>query len=111
MTSFAEPVSVLLDRLSIVLAGSFNPTIFQPAWFGHHQILRESEAEQATIKMLNPQLAHFQTEWLEVQVLRERFVAMSRSGGYEGPLRDVVVSIFSRLEHTPVRALGMNREV
>ena len=38
-------------------------------------------------------------------------MVISRNGGYEGPLKDLVVSTFGRLEHTPVKSLGMNREV
>ena len=104
-------VKILLDRSSIVLVGSFNPTIFQPAWFGHHQLLRDAEASDAKVEFINPQLSHFKTDWLEVQVTRDRFMVLNRNGGYEEPLLDLVISVFALLEHTPVTALGMNREV
>ena len=32
------------DLASIVLVGSFNPVIFQPAWFAHQGLISESEA-------------------------------------------------------------------
>jgi hypothetical protein len=106
----AEPVTVLLNRMAIVLTGSFNPSIFHPSWFARNEILRSSEADAADVKMVNPQLAHFQAEWLEIQVFRNRFMALSRNGGYEGPLADLVTSTFRRLEHTPVEGMGLNRE-
>ncbi len=97
--------------MAIVLAGSFNPAIFHPSWFARHGILRDSEADSAEVRVVTSQLAQFQMDWLEVQVQRERFMVISRNGGYEGPLRDLVISTFKRLEHTPLKALGMNREV
>lgn len=111
MISSPDSVAVLLDRMAIVMAGSFNPSIFHTSWFAKNGILRDVEADGADVLMVNPQLAHFRAEWLEVQVTRERFLALSRNGGYEEPLRDLVVSTFTLLSHTPVKALGINREV
>jgi len=105
-----ESVTLLLDRMSIVLVGAFNPVIFQPMWFGRQGLLREAEADAADIVLVHPQLTHFRTDWLEVQVTHDRFVAISRNGGYEGPLLDIVQGTFAILQHTPVKALGMNRE-
>jgi hypothetical protein len=107
----SSPVTTLIDRVAIVLNGSFNPTIFQPAWFAAKNLLREAETSAAEVKIIGPQLCHFQTEWLELQVIRNRFIAQSRNGGYEGPLKDLVASTFGLLEHTPLSNLGMNREV
>ena len=106
-----ESVTVLINRMAIVFLGAFNPAIFQPAWFGRHGLLRDAEADAADVELIHPQLTHFRTEWLEVQVTRDRFMAMSRNGGYEAPLLDLVVGTFTILEHTPLKMLGMNREV
>jgi hypothetical protein len=112
-TMSAQPagVSELLDRTSIVLKGSFNPTIFQPAWFARHGLLRDTEADEAQVQIVHQQISDFKTGWLQVQATRDRFVAVSLNGGYEAPLLDFVISTFTLLEHTPLSHLGMNREV
>ena len=56
-------------------------------------------------------ITQFKTAWLELQVTRTKFVAQSINGSYEEPLTDLVISVFTLLEHTPIQAVGMNREV
>jgi hypothetical protein len=111
MSAAPTGVTVLVDRMSIVLLGSFNPAIFQPAWFARHGILREAEADEAPVQVVHRQLADFKTSWLQVQVTSDRFAALSLNGGYESPLMDFVLATFTLLEHTPLTQLGMNREV
>src|SRR5262245_43736296 len=109
----AQPagVSILLNRMAIVFRGSFNPAIFHPSWFARHDILRAAEADEARVQILNGHITDFKTGWVQVQVTRDRFAAVSVNGGYEGPLLDLVLSTFTILEHTPLSQLGMNREV
>jgi hypothetical protein len=111
MSSPPTGVTVLLDRMAIVLRGAFNPTIFQPQWFARHEVLRPSEADEALLQIAHAQVTDFKTGWLQVQVTRDRFSAMSLNGGYEAPLCDFVIHTFGILEHSPLTALGMNREV
>jgi len=66
---------------SIVLLGTFNPTIFQPEW-----LVRQ----------------HFETEKYVLQVTNEKFVAASKPNASSAPLRDLVHGAFFILEHTPV---------
>ena len=47
---------------SIVLLGSFNPKIFQPEWFFRQELLSEDEVKDADIKVIAPQISHFETE-------------------------------------------------
>lgn len=98
-----------LGGASIVLIGSFNPAIFQPAWFGAEGLLPKSEAEGAEIEMVHPDFVSFSTEWLVVQVTREQLAAVSRREPYDS-LRDLVVGTFSLLSHTPLRSMGINRD-
>jgi len=58
---------------SIVLIGDFNPRIFQPAWFGKEHLIRENEADTATIKIIHPDIVSFSTEWFELDITRDRF--------------------------------------
>lgn len=97
-----------IDWPSIVLAGSLNPSIFHPAWFGKQGLIRDEEAK-AELEIVSPQVAKFKLDWVEVQVTPERFTATAFDAGHALPLRDLVIGTFERLEHTPIRAVGLNR--
>ncbi len=100
-----------VSAVSVVLLGSFNPAIFTPAWFALNHLLPESAAENVVPEVVHAQFSAFSTEWLRVQVIPDRFQAESRSA----PLirvRDIVLRIFrEQLFHTPVSAVGINREI
>jgi len=95
---------------SIVVAGDMNPTIFHPLWFAKEGLLSEIEAKEAKVKLIHPDISAFLTEWLEVQVTREKFIVKTRMDAYFEPLRDLAVGTFSLLAHTPLRAVGVNFE-
>lgn len=100
-----------VNGASIVLAGSFNPTIFQPQWFARQNLLPQAEADAAKILVLVPQICDFETERFRVQVTTERFAAFSKPDANPVPLRDLVLGTFFILEHTPVTAIGLNRHM
>jgi hypothetical protein len=97
------------EGASIVLLGSFNPGIFQPAWFGAHGLIRAEEVESATINVIHPEVCAFATGWFSIQVLRDRFVAQASDAGHYLPLCDLVLGVFQLLEHTPFDKMGLNR--
>jgi hypothetical protein len=92
----------------IVLVGSFNPKIFQPEWFARHELLPQGEADAAEIKLIVPQVCHFETERFIVQVTEQQFLAATKPNANSAPLRDLVQGAFFILEHTPVSAMGLN---
>jgi hypothetical protein len=98
-----------VNQAAIVLTGSFNPTIFQPEWFARQNLLPVQEAEQATIKIMVPQVVDFQTARFELQVTADKFVLISNPDANPSTLKDVVLGTFFILEHTPLTALGLNR--
>jgi hypothetical protein len=99
---------VSVEDITVVLIGDFNPKIFHPMWFAHHGILREAEAQEATIEVIHPDVCSFSTEWLTVQVLRDRFTAGVKAEVYRPHLGDLVRYAFSLLSHSPVRQMGIN---
>lgn len=101
----------VLDASSIVLLGSFNPAIFQPMWLASHGLIRREEAEQADGLVFSPEVAAYKTDWLTLKVTRNRFEAVSEDPAHAQPLRDLVLSVFTILEHTPLRQMGINRHV
>ena len=48
------------------MLGSFNPPIFQPAWFAEHESFSEEDRVEAEahLGLIHPELAPFQTDWL-----------------------------------------------
>ena len=100
-----------IDEVGVVLVGSLNPAIFTPAWFALHGLLPESAAESAELEVAHPQLTRFSTDWLRLQVTTDRFMAESAQAPYIR-VRDLVVRVFKEhLDHTPLRAMGINRNV
>lgn len=100
-----------ISGATVVLVGSFNPMIFQPAWFARQELLGQAEADAAEIKVIVPQVAHFETERFAVQVTSERFIVSSKPSVNPAPIGDLVRGVFFILEHTPANALGINHHM
>lgn len=96
---------------SIVVVGNMNPRIFHPIWFAKEELLPASEAENARIEVIHPDVAVFSTPWLNIQVTRQQFIANTSMQAYFEPLRDLVIGVFELLGHTPAVALGVNFEM
>jgi len=95
--------------LSIVFRGNFNPAIFHPSWFASHDLIRSQEVDAAQIQIVHPDAAVFKAEWLEINVVRDRFQASTVQESYYEVLRDLVISVIDLLSHTPLRVMGVNR--
>lgn len=99
---------VSVEEMTVVLIGDFNPKIFHPMWFAHHNVLREAEAMEARIEVVHADVSSFTTEWLTVQVMRDRFTAAVKADVYRPHLGDLVRNVFTLLGHSPVRQMGLN---
>jgi len=101
-----------ISAASIVMVGSFNPQIFQPFWFAHHDIISDEDAEIAKIAVLLPEISRFNLEGdFSVQVERERF-AIDRAVAPLIRIADVVCRLFGELlPHTPIGQVGINRMI
>lgn len=97
-----------IQGMSIVLVGSFNTSIFQPAWFARHKLIRDAEAENASIEVIMPGLTKFRLDWLWLQVTDDKFVVESVQEPYYEIMRDLVIGTFRLLEHTPIKMMGIN---
>jgi len=103
-------LQIQAQGVSIVLIGNLNPAIFHPSWFAVHNLLRPEEADAATTNIVHPDVASFKTEWLEVNIVRERFQIGTIQESYYEALRDLAVGILGLLSHTPLRVMGINRD-
>lgn len=100
--------NLISKEASIVLVGNFNPTIFHPEWFLRHEIVPEVDVEGAKIEIVHPEITKFAFPWLSIEVLQGKFIARTKDTDHFNPLRDLVMSAFMLLEHSPVSQLGMN---
>lgn len=104
------PPQLETQAVSIVLRGPFSPAIFHPSWFALHELVRRQESEAAKVDIIHPNAAVFTTEWLQINVVNDRFLATTSQESYYEPLRDLVVGVLELLSHTPLRAMGVNRD-
>lgn len=100
-----------IQGMNIVLLGDFNPKIFQPAWFAAENLIRASEAEAANIEIINPEIAIFNLDWLQVQITRDRCAYSTAQEPYYEVIRDLCLGTFKLLKHTPIRIMGINWQV
>jgi hypothetical protein len=99
-----------IEGVGIVLVGSFNPQIFQPAWFAAEGLIPKEEEEIAKIELIHREIASFSTDWLHLQVTTDRFSATTTQSSFYEPLRDLVLGTFRLLRHTPILQMGINRD-
>ena len=98
-----------INGASIVLVGSFNPAIFQPEWFARNGLLPQGEVDESKLSLVHPQVSQFETERFAFQITLDRFTVQGKPNATSGPLRDLIAGTFYILEHTPVKAMGLNR--
>lgn len=87
--------------LSIVIRGDLNPRIFQPYWFSAQGLVGNQEADGARIEVIHRDISHFALDWIDIQVLRDRFTVRLLQEGHEESLRDFVLGTFKLRHHTP----------
>jgi len=96
---------------SIVLIGDFNPKIFQPAWFASEGLVSGSVAENAKIQVIHPELTVLEFEDYRMQIEASKFLVATSSDPLFEVIRDLTLSTFELLRHTPVRMMGINTEM
>jgi hypothetical protein len=99
-----------IQAANIVFRGDFNPAIFHPSWFASYELIRREEAEAAKVQIVHQDAAVFSTEWLDFNVVRDRFQAATTLESHYESVKDLVLSILSLLSHTPLRVMGINRD-
>ena len=100
-----------LQGHTLVLRGNFNPSIFQPAWFGAQSLLPNAAVASAKISIVRPEVTVFSIEWCRIEVTEDRFAIGSTHEAYFERLADLVIKTFRILIHTPVHMMGINYDV
>jgi len=97
-----------IEGTSVVAIGGFNPAIFHPSWFAANNLIRQEEADEAKVEHVTPAISTFEIGLFRVQVIPERLSFETEDPSGVSPLKDLCVATFSILEHTPIRAFGLN---
>jgi hypothetical protein len=104
----AEPLSNQRG-LRIILTGSFNPRILQPAWLAAQKLIRDAESENADIKIVHEEVVAFGLDWVTLQVEHDQ-LTISSTPKSETPeqVRDLAVGVVEILDHTPIYHVGID---
>jgi len=97
-----------IQEYTIVLVGTFNPSIFQPMWFAHEGLVRPEEAKNARIEVIHTQALSISLGSIALKVFQERFSASTEKASDYEVLKDLVLSTFRILNHTPIQKMGLN---
>ena len=97
-----------LQASSIVFIGSFNPKIFQPAWFVKEELIQKQEGDEADIEIIHNEFVSFGLHWLKLSVRRDRFQVSTSQESYYEILKDLALGTFKLLKHTPISQMGIN---
>lgn len=105
------PASIEFSGVAVVLAGSFNPAIFQPTWFSLRELLPEGVVLDAAGSILvTPDLTTFTADWLGIQVTQQQAIFSTLDEARSADLRDLVLGVCDLLPETPVDAVGINAD-
>jgi hypothetical protein len=100
-------ISPQISGVSVVALGDFNPLIFRPDWLQSKEIIVESDLN---INVVHADIVEFSLPWGEFHVDRERASISSLQEPLIG-VHDFFIKCFQYLPETPIRAVGINRDI
>jgi hypothetical protein len=101
---------IQIQNANIVLLADLNPAIFRPSWFAVHNLLRIEENEVATVNIVHPDVASFKTEWLEVNIVWDRFQIATVQESYYDALKGYRSRNTWASESYVMRVMEINRD-
>lgn len=102
------PTQLKIEGVSIVLRGPFTPAVFQPRWLATLGLLREREAEDATVEVIHNDVAAFKAGWLAFQSTDDYLHVSTSEWSMIEPLRDFAIGILRIFPASQPIALGIN---
>lgn len=101
---------IAMDGVTVVVNGHFNAAIFSPLWLLQQNLIGVAEFGDAQIEVITSDFASFSCKWLNCQVVPDALQFNTTDPSEFERLRDVVVGVLTALPHTPIAALGINRQ-
>jgi hypothetical protein len=100
-----------LESVAVVIKGLFNAAIFSPQWFRDQNLVGSAEMATQQIDLITRDIALFRMGWLSCQVNPEGLQLSTSEPEEFERLRDAAIGVLRILAHTPISALGINRDV
>ena len=96
---------------SVVLVGSFDPTLVQPQFLLEKGLVRESDLSSLKIETMIPDVAALSFSWLSIVVERTKITA-STTLTYPAPepVRDFILDLVKEMRSSRLTALGINSD-
>lgn len=96
-------------EFSLVVVGNMPTTLFTPQWLLNHKLLSETEAENATIHIISPNLTRYEiAEWGKIEIRPDRLVFATVSDSHHEVIKDIVVSLITAVDGNKLNYLGVN---
>lgn len=108
MEYFKFEENIERHELNIVIIGSFNPVIITPFWLSGKSLIRESDAKNASIRIMHNEIVDYDLDWVTINITQKRFQLHCVKEPFFELTRDLVVGIFNFLKETPVSSFGYN---
>ncbi|TFZ00674.1 hypothetical protein EZ313_19680 [Ramlibacter henchirensis] len=105
------PTSFENKGSTVVVAGSFAPSMFHPLWFQSNDLLGKQETKAAAEKqtlLVSDELTVFSVAGMDFHVRADRIQVGTAQENLFGPVRDLVIGTMQLLEASTVRAVGIN---
>jgi hypothetical protein len=92
----------------VVLAQSFNTTIFNPHWLVKNNLINESDIDPTSIFAQN--VTQVVTKQISLLVLPDQlqFTSGAENGNFVEDINNTLVPIISKLQEIPYKAVGLN---
>lgn len=110
------------DQTLIVFLGSFNPRLFHPSWLEINKVLTQTEAngvlgtgderaplDQSSTLIVTQEVSQIVASGLQITVQPNRLQIAALTPDRHSRSFEIAVALKSLLPHTPVTAIGLNR--
>ena len=106
-----SPLEPEQNVFAVVILGSFNPQIFHPLWYADNELIAREEVNDVKDLLCSDEISAFVLNEVHFQIERHRFGLTTKDASRALSLRDLAVNTFTILEHTPLTAIGLNRDM
>ncbi|MEY9593620.1 hypothetical protein ABIA06_005911 [Bradyrhizobium yuanmingense] len=99
-----------ISSSAIVAVGHFNPLILRPDWLLKKELIVGSDSEQMRVEVIHSELVLLRFPWGRLHCDQGQFMVSTEKDPIVTAY-DFFVNCFQMLPETPVRAVGINREI
>lgn len=103
-----EPLAAESEVLTMVLVGSFVPTLMQPARLARLGLISDLESDASEIMIVSSEITQFSSEWFSLECTSDRLITKTQLGAYHPMLRDLTAGLVTQTPDLSVRVFGIN---